>query len=233
MITFRSRNQDIRTMDKITRAAHGTYPHISPTRVYNTLEESGHLDTAKYNICYKYQNVIMQNRQNMNYYEDNLNQKAIELIRNLKVGNCFEDSCLAQTIAQINGQNNVYLGVLGFYTSRHEQNEKPAFNDITDLDHCVAFLTDKDVEIEVGYPYKNKEAIICDPWLGITDYAGNYFKKFQSLVGKMFNIDKFSSDIKFCLTTFNYSHICKDVDRLKKLYPELLLDNFKAIKLIK
>ena len=72
----------------------------------------------------------------------------------------------------MNGIKNIFAGNIFFNDTKN--------NSEHNIDHVVAFITDKKDKINGEFYFKNKDAIIIDPWLGIVDYASNYFKKLQT-----------------------------------------------------
>lgn len=94
--------------------------------------------------------------------------------------------------------------------------------------HEVAFITDKEIKPDKLYRFKNKEAIILDPWLGITDYAGNYFNRIRTNFGKMLGIrpnskPKLQPDLSCKISA-------RKIADYKKNHPELVIKKFKKIK---
>ena len=145
--------------------------------------------------------------------EKNTYQYVIESLKK-GLGNCFEESKFAELIAKINGQNNIYSGKIyaGKGFAKHE----------------VAFITDIKINADKFYRFKNKEAIILDPWLGITDYAENYFTRITKNYGKILGIKSYSKpklqpDLSGKISA-------RKLAEYKKNHPELIIKNFKKIK---
>ena len=244
MISFKSRNHAIRQADRITRFANSVYPHVSESKIKKSVE---HQQAIKYpdNICYKLGNFKLKKSMEL----DNLRYKhgqGIDLFRDIinmlkqhKIGNCYESAVVAQIIGKINGINNIYPAKIFF----NKNNSKYQ----TQLDHVVAIITDKSFQPEGYYNFKNNDAIIVDPWLGITEYAGDYINKLRTSFVNIFpaipdskylfkslrNItntleefnqkrkNMFKPDFSFKLHTDELLSL-QDAETLKKEYPELI-----------
>ena len=194
MISFKSRNQAIRQADKITLAAKSTYSHISESR---TSKRINHIQAIHYPdpICYRFGNLKIKNSNRL----DNLryrNGKGIDAFRNIidmlknhKIGNCYEESILAQIIGKINGIKNIYPSKIYF-------NKNSSGNQMQ-LDHVVAIITDKPFKQGYKYDFKNKDAVVIDPWLGITEFAGDYIRRIKTDFIEIFpNIPDFKHWLK-------------------------------------
>ena len=107
MISFKSRNEAIRKADRITRAVNSIYPHISESR---SKKKINHFQAIHYpnDICYKFGNLGWRNSlklDTLRYRSGNgidLFKNIIDMLKNKKIGNCYEDSVLAQIIGKIN-----------------------------------------------------------------------------------------------------------------------------------
>ena len=161
MISFKSRNEHIRIADIITRKAHSQYPHISVSRNHYLINKSDVNRFFLENMDIRDSLKLASHRMNIEMDEKNSYSHIINCLQN-GLGNCFEESKLAELIAKINGQKNIYVGKI-FAGRGFEKHE-------------VAFITNKKIEPNKKYSFRNKEALIIDPWLGVTEYAGNYFK---------------------------------------------------------
>ncbi len=245
MITFQSRNKAIRDADRITRAVNSIYPHISESKIKKSVE---HQQAIKYpdNICYKLGNFRLKKSMkldNLRYKQGDgtdLFRDIINMLKQHKIGNCYESAVVAQIIGKVNGINNIYPAKI-FYNK-----EKSGYQ--TQLDHVVAIITDKSFEPKGYYNFKNKDAIIVDPWLGVTEYAGDYINKLRTDFANIFsgisdlkytfkflksithNIEEFKEkrkymfkpDFTFKLHTEELLSV-QDAEILKKEYPELIL----------
>ena len=214
MISFRSRNEHARIADIITRKAHSQYPHISVSRNHYLINKSEVNRFLWGNMDLRDSLRLASHRINIEMDEKNLYNHIINCMKN-GLGNCSEESKLAELIAKINWQKNVYVGKI-FAGSGFEKHE-------------VAFITNKKIEPNEKYSFKNKEALIIDPWLGVTEYAGNYFKLIKTNFGNLLGIrgnskPKIQADFSGKLSTGK-------INELKNKYPELMIKNYKKIVL--
>ncbi len=214
MITFSGRQQAIRNADIITRKAHSEYPHISESKIIFLIGDDKVKDLFFGQMSLDYALKFAAERLKIDIDEKNTYKYILEALKK-GLGNCFEEAKLAELIARINGQKNVYSGKIyaGKGFAKHE----------------VAFITDKIIKPDKLYRFKNKEALILDPWLGITDYAGNYFKKIRTDFGKILNIrsnskPKLQADFSCKIST-------RKIAEYKKNNPELIIKNYKRIKI--
>lgn len=214
MITFKSRQKNIRTADFITRKAHSEYPHVSISRINSVIEKDKVKDFLWGQMALNYACRFLKERYKMESDTKNLYKYVIEAMKN-GIGNCSEEAKLAELIAKINGQKNIYSGRIfaGKGYAKHE----------------VAFITDKKIEPDKLYNFKNKEAIILDPWLGITEFAGEYFKSIKTTYGCLLNIR--SNSKPKVMADFSAKLNPKKIGELKKGYPQLIIKGFKKIKL--
>ena len=181
MITFQGRQDIIKSADIIERRAHSVYPHTSLSKlrkrcidVYNIAEHSSKPAPLFFQkILIRTNQLRSALRQSDSFFSD-----LIYGMQDKKVGNCFEEASLAQLIGKVNGQKNIYVGDILVEKENIEGKRK--------IDHAVAFITDKKIEIGKSYSFKNKDAIIIDPWLGIADFAENYFTKLKNNFCKFF-----------------------------------------------
>ena len=110
MISFMGRNNVINSADRITRKVNSIYPAISEYRT-NMAIERYHLLT---NDCLKFLDFKLKNN---NFIENfrlraetglDLFRNIIEILKNHKIGNCYEKARLAEIIGKINGEENIY-----------------------------------------------------------------------------------------------------------------------------
>lgn len=214
MISFKSRNEHIRIADIITRKAHSQYPHISVSRNRTIVNKSELNKFLWGNMDLRDSLRLASHRINIEMDEKNLYKYIINCLKN-GLGNCSEESKLAELIAKINGQKDIYSGKIfaGNGLEKHE----------------VAFITNKKIEPNKKYSFKNKEALIIDPWLGITEYAGNYFKLIKTNFANLLEIrgnskPKLQADFSGKLSK-------RKINELKNKYPELIVKNYKKITL--
>lgn len=109
MITFESRQKVIRNADLITRKAHSLYPHVSESRIVSMIGEDKVKDLFWGNMSLRYALKFAAQRYNMEIDEKNLYRYVLESLQG-RLGNCAEEAKLAELIARINGQKNVYSG---------------------------------------------------------------------------------------------------------------------------
>lgn len=109
MITFESRQKVIRNADLITRKAHSLYPHVSESRIVSMIGEDKVKDLFWGNMSLRYALKFAAQRYKMETDEKNLYRHIVETMLD-GLGNCAEEAKLAELIARINGQKNVYSG---------------------------------------------------------------------------------------------------------------------------
>ena len=185
-------------------------------------------------------------RYKMEMADDNLYSVIVNSLKEAKIGNCYEEAKLAELIGKINGVKNIYSGKIFFNSDRFPQTNKP-------LNHEISFITDKTISQDKNYFFKNKDAIILDPWLGITDFAGEYFAKLKHYFCQLFpalpkapdcdelyrrsygNSQRYKQLYKqskiqtdFMIRPDFECRLTNDnIAQLKKDYPELIIDSFK------
>ena len=200
--------KDLKYFEIIQRKAKCVYPHVSP---YNM---SG-LKSCDYGVNNKFYNYILNLQKKLEFFRYNLlsesrsfHKDLIENLKNgLKLGNSYEEATLASVIAKINGIKNIYTA------------------SIDGLDHAVCVITRKTVKEGKTQVLNNKEAIIIDPQLGITDYANNYFVRLKETIGN----NNFRP-AKLSVTPFKKQ--LKDeivIQYLRDKYPELIINGNKEI----
>lgn len=224
--------QPLKHPEMIMRKARNTYQHFSPDNVSARIKNKYKLDmnplylsSEPYIQYVEKEKNISINRKLLKGLKNivdvfatyrNILQtcrnKIIFMLENLKngnkMGNSSEDVTLATLIGRINGQKNIYSG------------------NISGLDHNVAFITDKPVIDGKKMFFKNKDAIIIDPQLGITDFAGNYFLKIKDLIKTPFR-----KKPHFSVTpSDNFRLNEAQTEDLKIHYPELLIKDYKPVK---
>ncbi len=254
MITFQGRQDIIKSADIIERRAHSVYPHTSLSKlrkrcidVYNIAEHSSKPAPLFFQKIFIRTNQLRSAlRQSNSFFSD-----LIYGMQDKKVGNCFEEAALAQLIGKVNGQKNIYVGDILVEKENIEGKRK--------IDHAVAFITDKKIEIGKSYSFKNKDAIIIDPWLGIADFAENYFTKLKNNFCKFFkelpdqdfllyligsdskNIKEFRKGRKSSCQNVDFSiRLASNFPWNKKkqnlyesFFPELVIKEYKKIELPK
>lgn len=216
MITFESRHKAVRNADIITRKAHNEYPHISTSKLDNMLGDDMVKEIFWGNMNFQYQLKLVKERLRYEDEEKNLHSLIIESMKNKRLGNCYEEAKVAEAIGKLNGQSNIYSAKI-FY------NKKPF--------HEIAFVTDKEIKPNKKYKFKGKEAVIIDPWLSTTSFAGEYFTNLKNTYKNLFPEIKRKRKMQFKVEADFSSHLTSyRLRKLKKNYPELILQNFKKIK---
>ena len=254
MITFKSRQLPIQYAEIIERRAHNVYPHVSSSKlntrckyVYtNQICTENIFDILYIKTTAKLRELRSKLRKTNTFYAD-----LIYGLQDQKVGNCFEEACLAEFIGKLNGQKNIYVGDI--YAGKENAENKRK------IDHTVAFITNKKIKPGKEYYFKNKDAVIIDPWLGITDYADEYFLQLKNYFRNFFeelpgqdlseyltgtdskNAKKFREGrknscqrIKFNIKLAHNLDLSKNKKSLFKLFfPELVIKKYKKVKLDK
>ena len=242
MITFEGKPQILKSAEMLERNAKNLYPHISTSRIKTRLDLNKPLPAFYAKLA---DNIILS-RQMIRESKD-LYSSVLFALQEFKIGNCTEEAIFAEILGKVNGQNNIYSGCVFI--------NKNGF--LKKLDHAVAFITDKKINGGKDYSFKNKEAIIIDPWLGITDFAGSYFSKIKSVFRSTFRNLK-NNDLEMAViksetktpkdfneyrrkhgSKTNFSIIplksCTlkntSIQYLKEMFPELTFKNFKKVEL--
>lgn len=207
MITFTSRQKDIRNADLITRKAHSVYPHISESRVSAIISKDKVKELFWGQMSMEYALKFAGERLKMECDEKNLYAHVIEALKN-GLGNCAEEAKLAELIGKINGIKNIYSGSIfagkGF------------------AKHDVAFITNEEIKPNKKYKFKKKDALIIDPWLGITEFAGNYFKIIKTNFAKLLEIRGNSKP--YIIPDFTSKLTQSKIRNFRKKYSELIID---------
>lgn len=171
MITFQGNKQVLKSAKLLESRARNTYPHISTSKIRTQIGYDTPTPAFLEHVKKDYKLTRQMIRESGDYY-----LALVYALSEGKVGNCIEDSLFTELLGKINGQHNIYTGCLSI-----NRNGNSKF-----LDHVVAFITDKEVLPNLECKFKNKEAVIIDPWLGVTDFAENYFTKLKSIFRKTF-----------------------------------------------
>ena len=206
MITFTSRQKDIRNADLITRKAHSVYPHISESRVSAIISKDKVKELFWGQMSMEYALKFAGERLKMECDEKNLYAHVIEALKN-GLGNCAEEAKLAELIGKINSIKNIYSGSIfagkGF------------------AKHDVAFITNEEIKPNKKYKFKKKDALIIDPWLGITEFAGNYFKIIKTNFAKLLEIRGNSKP--YIIPDFTSKLTQAKIRNFRKKYSELII----------
>lgn len=227
MISFQSRKPEIRFADTIARKAHSIYPHVSSSKIiannYIKSNNSKNSTFLGFGLLNKINNKMAQMRSKLDF-SPNYYYTLIHEIKKYRVANCYEEATLAKLIGSVNGIKNIYVGDL-ILKDKVSGSEQP-------FDHSIAFITDKKLDKDGVFRFKNKDAILIDPWLKFADFASNYFTKIKNSYNRFF--PKINDQSKEIATEINDKHfeiIIKPsnhnhreiIDDLEKMYPELLI----------
>lgn len=250
MISFKGRNISIINADRITRHVNSVYPHLSESKSILSINHGMNKYAGKQTKTYGLANLklrLMSKMDNFRYrggFGFEQFKIIIDNFKNHHLGNCYESAILAQIIGKINGQKNIYPAQL--YFTKDSSEKKIQF------DHAVAVIIDKAFDKNYKYQFKNKDAIIVDPWLGVTEFAGEYINKLRTLYFKMFpgqlsdysnkmeilaseskTIEEFNQKRKEIFKPKFYFELhdkevlsMDDAQILSKEFPELIIKNF-------
>ena len=141
MITFQGRQLPIQYAEIIERKAHNVYPHVSSSKLNTRCEHaySNHsiarnfFDEIRIETTAKLRELRSKLRKSDTFYAD-----LVYGLQDQKVGNCFEEACLAELIGKMNGQKNIYVGDI-FVEKENVENKRK-------IDHTVAFITNKKIK---------------------------------------------------------------------------------------
>ena len=246
MITFTGRQEVLKPAQILERNARNIYPHISTSRIKTHLD----LDKPRPEFYIRLARELKLIR-HMIMESGDFYSALIFGLQEGKLGNCTEDAIFTQLLGRINGQDNIYAG--GIFI-------KDNLGKLKKLDHAVAFITNKNVQNNNEYLFKNKEAIIIDPWLNITDFASSYFAKIKTIFRNHFKalpnnnlgmelaksesktpkehkqyMKDYGAHINFSIVPFidenTNENSIKELKELKKLFPKFTIKDYKKIKL--
>ena len=251
MITFQANQQPLKSAKLLESRARNTYHHLSTSKIRSNI---GYDKPAPAFLCQLnqyYRDLRNFIRESGNYY-----LAIVHTLSMGKIGNCTEDSMFTELIGRINGQDNIYTGCLGI-----KRDDEP----LKYLDHVVAFVTNKKIEEGQEYFFKNKDAIIIDPWLNTSNFVSDYFTKLKTVYRERFmnrkdsrfatfTNDKLATEFlreeaktpkefkekrkeyfphtTLCLIPFSDKSLNNEtIECIKENFPELLIKNYKKIKL--
>lgn len=257
MISFKSRNQAIRQADRITRHVNSIYPHVSHSKTAvkisdelsfldNGAPEARRLQDLQNKLDCKITSLQLSLTSGLDLF-----RKIIDALKNKKIGNCYESARMAEIIGKINGQENIYP--MRMFVPKNKSGA------LRPMEHVVSVITESEIKPGIKYKFKNNNALIIDPWLGLTEFADKYIEKikleFKHLLPIMPDLNfsiymatkdaknikeyknlkramEFKPDIRFEL---HYDDIVskQDAEVLRKEYPELILNKFETIALKK
>lgn len=233
MISFQSRKPDIRFADTIARMAHSKYPHVSSSQLIARTHKAAKSKSSIFfdfdllrKINKKLESIRSKLDHSINYY-----YTLIHELKGERVGNCYEEATLAKLIGNLNGLKNIAVGDL---ILKNKKNNREI-----NIDHTVAFITDKKPDLDGNYRFKNKEAIFIDPWLGFADFASNYFSEIKNLSDIfLLKMPKRSEEILTDINQHQFEIIVKPNDYkhkevfgdFGKIYPELIIKKISDTK---
>lgn len=253
MISFTGRNHILQNADRITRKVNSVYPHISESKQKDYISKIIEFCDFDSDISNKMMNLSLKNAVKLDALRFRMTS-GMELFKNIiyalkdkHIGNCYEAARLGEIIAKINGQDNVYS--MKTYVARNRSGME------IKLEHVVSVITNQQIEAGKKYVFKDKDAVIIDPWFGITEFASKYVEKLKNDFMHHFmympNNDFVSGIIsKQAKTPQEYKLLKKDkffnppirfllheddvlakeqAKELRNDYPELILDNFTKV----
>ncbi len=134
--------------------------------------------------------------------------KCLTLVKDYKVGNCYEDAKIAEFILRLNGIKNACTALM-------MQSGKS-------LDHAVCVFN-RDGSVFSG-DIKNS-TIIIDPWAGKADFAKNMFVDYKNNFNRYFDINA-KKDIDLYIDDYI---LLDDIqlNLFKETYPKLIFKNSK------
>ena len=205
---FTSRNLTIRQAEEIGRRVNNAFPMQSSSKFRAMRKDSNdifvHLAFRNLNKKIKLMRdyLIEKGEQTSDFVKKF--QIYTSSIRKNKVGNCAESATLTAVAAKANGIKGAYVATLAS-GNKH-------------IDHDVVF-------INAERPY------IIDTWLGFADYEQNAIKRWQGEYKNFLNAE--DSDLKNirvvrhkdigCPRSTDKELTPAEINKLKKLYPELVL----------
>ena len=199
----------LKPAEKITRKVKNVYPHISPFNMQKFDHSKRSMDNNKFfNYLKDLQMKLIEFRHVLAESRSPHKDLVDELKNGLRLANGGEEVELASTIGRINGQKNIYSA------------------SVDGVDHAVCFITNAPVKEGKSQILKGKDAIIIDPQLGITDFANNYFAKIKEALGK-YHFKKGDLSVTPFKNQLNDEQV---IQNLKENYPELLIKDYKEIK---
>lgn len=227
---FKSKNASIRTADEICRRVNKEFPVYSNTflqrfkTIHKTHNNKKIYDTVS-DLVVNLREYYHNSSTPMNYII-----KLLNGMKKSRVGNCHEQSIAASVALRANGYKNVTT--LSMYSIN------PKTLEVKDLDHAVAAI---DFKLPKGYKYcndkldqlqykqllkANNEAIIVDPWAGITDNAKSIIRRYKTDVA--LNPPLSTDDTIVFLPNKPLKIDEQDIEFFKEKYPALLLNKNKA-----
>ena len=137
--------------------------------------------------------------------EENPVKVAIKMLKDYKLGNCFENALIAELVMKMNGVENART--LYIKNGKSVEHSVCAFNkDGSKLDKIV-----------------NNKTIIIDPWAQKTDYGNNMMVYLKNQFGNNLAIDKKS---KLGYEIYEFARLNpSDIEKLRAQYPSLVYNS--------
>lgn len=225
--TFGSRNQLIRTADKVCRNVNREFQVFSNTR----LDKFSSCDNNMNSLRYKDAVGDIVNAFRFFYELDVYPQKLFKMLdgmKSFKAGNCEELANATCAALKMNGFNDARVCYLYSYN--------PKSKEIVDLDHSVAVLN---LDIPKDYKFNcpdipkfeellkpNNKTLIIDTWAGFTDFSKNAVVRYCTDIPLSVKPQNDETIMLLPLREISISE--KELEFLKYKYPSLLLKNSKC-----
>lgn len=183
LISFKSRNYDIRRADDIARTVSKIFPVISSSKLSSL--PKAELFTNRINQLHK---KLVKTRINcikalssfnIDVYPKDKILNFLKIIKNDRLGNCDEMTNLAMIFTYLRCIKDTSVADIKNTADEH-------------LDHVVLY-------VENG-----KKPYIIDPWLGFADYLSNAIQRYKSEFSYIFPFEKAKSQ-KFMFNKYNYT----------------------------
>lgn len=172
--TFCARKKQIRDADKIQRKARETFPMISPTYADKFYISAIYSKPRSEEILNKKHKKVHENRLVARASNSNIHcAPYLNLSGNSNVGNCFESAQATIATLFANGIKNVKRG--GLFVSVDfidKKTNEVVYSGTKSLDHTFVFAK---------MNKNDKEPVVIDTWLGITDNKDNALAKYKNI----------------------------------------------------
>lgn len=207
--TFKSKNKVIRDADNLARHVNKVFERVSLTKAmaYDNFQGSKldmmYEELAAYEKLHKVRRISDLINTSNESVADKCN-RFIDTMKFFAVGNCGESAFLGKIAAEINGIKNAKLASL--------------YNNHEEMDHSVVYVNTKK-------PY------VIDCWLGFADYVPNaiqrYLTEFSQFIideGQNISLKSMNFSVEHALSIYRDMQFSeKDVDELRKRFPELIV----------
>lgn len=225
--TFGSRNQLIRTADRVCRNVNREFQIFSNTR----LDKFSSCDCDMNLLRYKEAISDIVNAFRCFYELDIYPQKLFKMLdgmKSFKAGNCDELANATCAALKMNGFKNSRVCYLYSYN--------PKTKEIVDLDHSVAVLN---LDIPKDYKFRctdtprfeelfkpNNKTLIIDTWAGFADFSRNAVLRYCNDIA--LSVKPKNDETIMLLPHRDISISEKELEFLKYKYPSLMLKNSKC-----